>query len=481
MNRLGLTHLSFRVGDVEAVAATIESLGGSVVRAHPDHLRPRRARRLDFLYCTDPDGVRIELMDLPGDRPVAAGRPGRGTVRCVSGRPRTHRGCDPRRGRPPGRRPVPSSSTSARTTSGTPGTPRPPSTSRWARSPAARPSCPPGGRRLHVPGRGPVASGGRLLWPGRGSTCATWPAGCRRGQAAGRPWWSTPAAPAGSSEPPRRPDPVTVYLDDWRQPARLGPVDDRWSHLVADTDDELHAFAARMGMRRAWFQDKAGRPHQAHYDVPERARRRGPGQRGGGGDLAAAGPDDAGSTARGPPDRHRATARSGREPPGVRPPRPRALPGPGRRGHGLGATRRPPSSWPRAAGRRWPTPATGPCWPPSTGWRCPRGAGPTPTRLGWWPIAVGAPGATHPPRGAGHPPADPDQRRAGRHPGRLLRGGGGGGRRGQAVGPRPGPAGAAGDRPARREPRRRAAGAGAAARARGGGHTGCGTRSSSTP
>jgi hypothetical protein len=65
---------------------------------------------------------------------------------------------------------------------------------------------------------------------------------------------------------------VTVYLDDWRQPARLGPVDDRWSHLVADTDEELHAFVARLGMRREWFQDKPGRPHHAHYDLPERAR-----------------------------------------------------------------------------------------------------------------------------------------------------------------------------------------------------------------
>ncbi len=65
---------------------------------------------------------------------------------------------------------------------------------------------------------------------------------------------------------------VTVYLDDWRQRAHLGPVDDRWSHLVADTDDELHEFAARMGMRRAWFQEKPGRPHHSHYDIPERAR-----------------------------------------------------------------------------------------------------------------------------------------------------------------------------------------------------------------
>ena len=65
---------------------------------------------------------------------------------------------------------------------------------------------------------------------------------------------------------------MTVYLDDWRQPARLGPVDDRWSHLVADTDAELHDFAALLGMRREWFQHKDDRPHQAHYDVPDRAR-----------------------------------------------------------------------------------------------------------------------------------------------------------------------------------------------------------------
>jgi hypothetical protein len=65
---------------------------------------------------------------------------------------------------------------------------------------------------------------------------------------------------------------VTVYLDDWRQRAHLGPVDDRWSHLVADTDEELHAFAERLGMRREWFQGRTSRPHHAHYDVPERAR-----------------------------------------------------------------------------------------------------------------------------------------------------------------------------------------------------------------
>ena len=65
---------------------------------------------------------------------------------------------------------------------------------------------------------------------------------------------------------------MTVYLDDWRQAAHLGLVADRWSHLWADSEDELHDFAARLGMRREWFQHRTARPHHAHYDVPERRR-----------------------------------------------------------------------------------------------------------------------------------------------------------------------------------------------------------------
>ena len=64
LNQLGLTHLSFRVDDVEQVAASIEDLGGRVVRTTRTTLDLGRVQ-LDFLYCTDPDGVRIELMDLP--------------------------------------------------------------------------------------------------------------------------------------------------------------------------------------------------------------------------------------------------------------------------------------------------------------------------------------------------------------------------------------------------------------------------------
>ncbi len=63
---------------------------------------------------------------------------------------------------------------------------------------------------------------------------------------------------------------VGVYVDDARIPATVGRVVGRWSHLTADTRTELHAFAARIGLRREWFQDK---PNGLwHYDVTETKR-----------------------------------------------------------------------------------------------------------------------------------------------------------------------------------------------------------------
>jgi hypothetical protein len=54
---------------------------------------------------------------------------------------------------------------------------------------------------------------------------------------------------------------MTVWVDElvdygWR----LGPS----CHLLADTRDELHDFAGRLGLRRSWFQDK---PRLWHYDL----------------------------------------------------------------------------------------------------------------------------------------------------------------------------------------------------------------------
>lgn len=58
---------------------------------------------------------------------------------------------------------------------------------------------------------------------------------------------------------------MAVYIDDavhaWR--------DQRWAHLLADTLDELHAMAARLGIPRRAFQNKLS---GAHYDVPATLR-----------------------------------------------------------------------------------------------------------------------------------------------------------------------------------------------------------------
>jgi catechol 2,3-dioxygenase-like lactoylglutathione lyase family enzyme len=64
MNRLGLTHLSFRVDDIDAAASAVELAGGAVIAGTRTTLDVA-GTALDFVYCTDPDGTRIELMHLP--------------------------------------------------------------------------------------------------------------------------------------------------------------------------------------------------------------------------------------------------------------------------------------------------------------------------------------------------------------------------------------------------------------------------------
>ena len=64
---------------------------------------------------------------------------------------------------------------------------------------------------------------------------------------------------------------MTVYVDHAFAVGDWG----RWSgggHMQADTLDELHAFAARIGMRQEWFQSKPGRPEKDHYDLTRATR-----------------------------------------------------------------------------------------------------------------------------------------------------------------------------------------------------------------
>ena len=54
---------------------------------------------------------------------------------------------------------------------------------------------------------------------------------------------------------------MAVYVDDMRAEYRRMVM----CHMIADTDDELHAMADRIGVARKWFQ-KPGTARR-HYDI----------------------------------------------------------------------------------------------------------------------------------------------------------------------------------------------------------------------
>jgi catechol 2,3-dioxygenase-like lactoylglutathione lyase family enzyme len=64
MNRLGLTHLSLRVADLDAAVAAVKSLGGACIDATRIE---NDAYQSKVVFVTDPDGLRIELLQAPGD------------------------------------------------------------------------------------------------------------------------------------------------------------------------------------------------------------------------------------------------------------------------------------------------------------------------------------------------------------------------------------------------------------------------------
>ena len=61
---------------------------------------------------------------------------------------------------------------------------------------------------------------------------------------------------------------MSVYVDE--------PIFERWGrrwcHLTADSEEELHAFAAALGLERSRFQTKPERPWVGHYDIPDDKR-----------------------------------------------------------------------------------------------------------------------------------------------------------------------------------------------------------------
>jgi catechol 2,3-dioxygenase-like lactoylglutathione lyase family enzyme len=69
MNQLGFTHLAIWVDDLEAVAARLVEHGGAIIestRTVFDHPNMQGS----WLICTDPDGVRVELVQYPAGEDV---------------------------------------------------------------------------------------------------------------------------------------------------------------------------------------------------------------------------------------------------------------------------------------------------------------------------------------------------------------------------------------------------------------------------
>ena len=64
LNRLGLTHLSLRVDDLDAMLAELREAGVNVL-SHTQIEIPEAEARAVFI--TDPDGTLIELVQQPGD------------------------------------------------------------------------------------------------------------------------------------------------------------------------------------------------------------------------------------------------------------------------------------------------------------------------------------------------------------------------------------------------------------------------------
>jgi hypothetical protein len=56
-----------------------------------------------------------------------------------------------------------------------------------------------------------------------------------------------------------------------RMPATVGRIRANWSHLTADTTEELLAFAAKLGLRPSWIQNP-GHIWKEHFDVTDTKR-----------------------------------------------------------------------------------------------------------------------------------------------------------------------------------------------------------------
>lgn len=65
---------------------------------------------------------------------------------------------------------------------------------------------------------------------------------------------------------------MAVYVDDMRMQATVGKHSSRWSHLTADSHEELLEFAVKLGLRPSWIQYPG--TFKEHFDLTEGMRQR---------------------------------------------------------------------------------------------------------------------------------------------------------------------------------------------------------------
>jgi catechol 2,3-dioxygenase-like lactoylglutathione lyase family enzyme len=61
--KIGFTHLSVHVADLAAVEARLIELGATPIESTRSHI-PMRTGSMDVLFLADPDGIRIELVQV---------------------------------------------------------------------------------------------------------------------------------------------------------------------------------------------------------------------------------------------------------------------------------------------------------------------------------------------------------------------------------------------------------------------------------
>jgi len=64
---------------------------------------------------------------------------------------------------------------------------------------------------------------------------------------------------------------MAVYVDDMRKPVRLNRFTANWSHMFADTPEELKEIAKELKLKPQWLQFEG--THKEHYDVTDTVRK----------------------------------------------------------------------------------------------------------------------------------------------------------------------------------------------------------------